>query len=76
VQRRYQDGVQTTQILWPWPNEARIKKEMCTDAGVTRGFCSATSLTDYVWNYLGNGNPFGGTQTQAPRAPLNVRIIR
>jgi hypothetical protein len=41
--------------LWPWPNEARIKAEMC--AGVTRGFCAAPSLTHYVWNYLGNGNP-------------------
>jgi hypothetical protein len=39
----------------PWPNEARIKTEMC--AGVTRGFCSATSLTDYIWGYLGNPAP-------------------
>jgi len=44
--------------LWPFPNEARIMKEMCTDAGVTRGFCSDTSLTNYIMNYLGNGNPF------------------
>jgi hypothetical protein len=44
--------------LWPFPNEARIKKEMCTDAGVTRGFCADTSLTHYVMNVLGNGNPY------------------
>jgi hypothetical protein len=42
--------------LWPWPNEARLKVEMC--AGVTRGFCSDSSLTHYIWNYLGNGSPF------------------
>jgi hypothetical protein len=58
--------------LWPWPNEARILKEMCTDAGVTRGFCTDSSLTNYVWNYLGNGNPV--TTTTAPAAPVNVRI--
>ena len=45
--------------LWPFPNEARIKKEMCSDAGVSRGFCSdPVSLTNYIMNYLGNGNPF------------------
>ena len=49
----------TGQLLWPFPNEARIKKEMCTDAGVSRGFCSdALSLTNYIMDYLGNGNPF------------------
>jgi hypothetical protein len=44
--------------LWPFPNEARIMKEMCTDARITRGFCSDTSLTHYIMNYLGNGNPY------------------
>jgi hypothetical protein len=47
----------TGEALWPWPNEARIKQEMCTDAGVTRGFCGSTSLTKYIWEYLGNGCP-------------------
>lgn len=32
--------------LWPWPNEDRIKAEMC--ASVTRGFCQADSLTQYI----------------------------
>jgi hypothetical protein len=50
----------TATDLWPWPNEARIKKEMCSDAGITRGFCSSTSLTDYILSYLGNPNPYGG----------------
>jgi len=50
----------TGQVLWPFPNEARIMKEMCTDADASlrRGFCSDTSLTNYIMNYLGNGNPY------------------
>jgi hypothetical protein len=72
VSMRYQDGVLTTQSLWPWPNEERIKKDMCTDAGSTRGFCRSSSLTDYIWSYLGNPNPFGG-----PTAPArNEAVIR
>jgi hypothetical protein len=52
--------------LWPWPNEARIKQEMCTDAGVIRGFCSTATqinsettvtLTSYIWEFLGNQIP-------------------
>ncbi len=57
IVNRYQDGVLTTTPLWPWPNQGRIKKDMCTDAGVTTGFCGDGSLTHYVWNYLGNGSP-------------------
>ena len=49
----------TGQLLWPFPNEARIKKEMCNDVGVSRGFCSdPVSLTNYIMDYLGNGNPY------------------
>jgi hypothetical protein len=78
VTMRYQDGTQTTQPLWPWPNEARIKRDMCTDAGVTRGFCGSPSLTDYVWHYLGAANPYTNITTTPvpPAAPTNVRIIR
>ncbi len=43
--------------LWPWPNEERIKIEMCEKTGVTRGFCQAKSLTHYIWEYLGNPLP-------------------
>jgi hypothetical protein len=39
--------------LWPWPNEERIKKEMCEDSNVRRGFCQSESLTRYIWEYLG-----------------------
>jgi hypothetical protein len=76
VTKRYQNGVETTQALWPWPNEARIKKDMCADAGVTRGFCSSTSLTSYIWGYLGNPNPYGSGTVPAPQPPGNLRILR
>lgn len=45
-------NVLTREPLWPWPNEARIQREMCTET--TRGFCSAPSLTYYIWSQAGN----------------------
>lgn len=39
----------TAVSLWPWPNEDRIKAEMC--AGITRGFCQAPSLSQYILGY-------------------------
>lgn len=43
--------------LWPYPNEARIKADMAADS--TRGFCAAgESLTHYLWNQMGNGSPY------------------
>jgi hypothetical protein len=57
VLSRYQDGALTGTALWPWPNEARIKNDMCT--GVTTGLCSSSkTLTQYIWSYLGNISPF------------------
>lgn len=47
----------TAENLWPWPNEAAIKTAMCTDAGVSTGFCAAPTLTRYVWEMLGNPIP-------------------
>lgn len=56
----------TATPLWPWPNEARIKREMC--ATTSRGFCSPgtrldgsnpITLTSYVWEALGNPLPAG-----------------
>lgn len=52
----------TSAPLWPWPNEERIKSEMCEQTGVTRGFCRAKSLTHYIWEYLGNPMPVGPCQ--------------
>lgn len=40
-------NVRSEQSLWPWPNEARIKKEMCAEA--KRGFCAdGVDLTTYL----------------------------
>jgi hypothetical protein len=56
----------TATPLWPWPNEDRIKREMCTST--TRGFCSTgqrlgnlgpVTLTTYIWEYLDNPIPSG-----------------
>jgi hypothetical protein len=56
----------TSTPLWPWPNEARIKQQMC--AGVTRGFCATgtrldgvnpVTLTSYIWEQFGNPIPGG-----------------
>lgn len=77
VINRYQDGSLTSTHLWPWPNEDRIKKDMCTDAGVTRGFCSKASLTEYIWTYLGNPVPsnFGEGIDSPVTIPLNLRKL-
>ena len=68
--------------LWPWPNESRIKAEMCTNT--TRGFCSTgkrldgvnnVTLTSYIWEALGNPLPssvYGGTSTPAPTVSLSA----
>jgi hypothetical protein len=54
----------TSNTLWPWPNEDRIKQEMC--ANTTRGFCSTgrqlngtspVTLTSYIWELLGYTMP-------------------
>ncbi|MGW8248538.1 MAG: Ig-like domain-containing protein [Acidiferrobacterales bacterium] len=56
----------TSTPLWPWPNEGRIKAEMC--ASTTRGFCTngvrldgvnPVTLTTYIWEQLGNAIPAG-----------------
>lgn len=52
-------------------NDARWKQEMCTDAGVTRGFCAASSLGSYVATKLGVSQ---GTGT-IPTSPTNL-IVR
>lgn len=45
---RYGDaGVNSPQgALLPWPNDARIRAEMCV--GTSRGFCSAPSVSGYL----------------------------
>ena len=37
------------QALWPWPNELRIKNDLCKNDEYPRGFCqSDMSLTEYL----------------------------
>jgi parallel beta-helix repeat protein len=63
----------TTEPLWPWPNEARIKADMSSYPSnwpsgnlpnPVRGFTAGNSkdgspqtLTKYIWEYLGNQIP-------------------
>lgn len=60
----------TSDDLWPWPNEAKIKSDMATDnhtmINEARGFCALgkqingtddITLTSYIWEYLGNEIP-------------------
>ena len=61
----------TSEPLWPWPNEERIRNDMRsysytgpTTGGTTetlsgaRGFCAdGQTLTKYIWEYLGNSIP-------------------
>jgi hypothetical protein len=77
VVKRYIDGALTSENLWPWPYQDRIKAEMCGD--VRRGFCSAASLTDYIWGYLGNSVPLeyrSGSGTPPPHSSQQLRVIR
>jgi hypothetical protein len=73
VTKRYLNGKKTAIDLWPWPNEDRIKKEMC--ATTKRGFCAdgkrldganPVTLTSYVFEYLGHAIP-GGLYAGAAR---------
>jgi len=79
----------TTQPLWPWPNEERIRQDMrqYTYTGLTsdgtietlsgnRGFCADNqTLTKYVWEYLGNPMPTQPpADTTPPSAPGTLTI--
>ena len=68
---RYQDGVLTSNPLWPWPNEDLIHQHLCNSddllstsrvngngAGWEPAWCaSGKTLTYYIWEYLGNSIP-------------------
>ena len=46
----------TNDDLWPWPEEARIKADLAESN--SRGFsASSKSLTNYLWEILGNPSP-------------------
>jgi hypothetical protein len=68
IENRYVDGVLTSEPLWPWPGEDRIRNEICqyeisgsgyfTAGNPNRGFCaSGKTLTRYIWEYLGTPCP-------------------
>ncbi len=64
-------NVDTGESLWPWPGEARIKVDMSQVS--TLGFCaSGTSLTKYIWQYLGNAAP--PEFLRVPTAPGGVLV--
>ena len=47
----------TGDALWPWPNEERLRNDVCS-GDITRGLCAqAASLTNYVWGFLGSMPP-------------------
>jgi hypothetical protein len=42
----------TQQALWPWPNESRIKNDICKNDGYPRGWCQTEhSLTEYLKSF-------------------------
>lgn len=62
--------------LWPFPNEDAIKTDMSSynSHGVdgARGFCATgETLTHYIMNYLGNGDPYT-VDTTAPASVTNL----
>jgi hypothetical protein len=82
VFKRTVDGAVTSADLWPWPNQDRIKAEMCE--GVSRGFCgAAVSLTQYVWQFLGHpvppeiaaGGSAGGLNTPPVAENASIRTF-
>jgi len=66
----------TDEELWPWPYEGVIKSKMAAynrhGMNGARGFCAGNgSLTDYIMNWFGNGNPF---EKPAPATPKGIKI--
>jgi hypothetical protein len=63
----------TSEDLWPWPNESRIKADLAESN--SRGFsASSKTLTNYLWELLGNTSPIGRNAVMPdPRASLATR---
>jgi len=53
--QRYQDGQLTNKNLWPWPYDDKLHAILCKKE--TRGVCGSDSITEYIWEYLGNPIP-------------------
>lgn len=82
VTHRYIDGVLTDEQLWPWPLESIIKEHMCnqTDLATVHrsvqdipAWCASDqTLTEYIWEYL--GNPMPPNPYLQLSAPKNLRL--
>jgi PKD repeat protein len=76
-------NVVTASNLWPFPYEdiIRTKMKAYNAGGVSgnRGFCAeGTTLTKYIWEYLGNPMPaevYGGTLNLSPTATASANLL-
>lgn len=70
IRYKYKMGTLTNENLWPWPNEDLIRMHMCdatdlasvdralTNSSTVPGWCSSgKSLSNYIWEYMGNPTP-------------------
>lgn len=68
----------TTNQLWPWPNQTRMKTEMC--AGIATNWCgTANTFTEYTWQILGNtipANIYGSTTTATTPPTIRATGVR
>ena len=59
----------TNEDLWPWPNETRLKSDLAESN--SRGFsASSKTLTNYLWETLGNTSPVTGAVIPNPPTAL------
>ncbi len=59
----------TNEDLWPWPYETRLKTDLSESN--SRGFsASSKTLTDYLWETLGNTSPVAGAVIPNPPSSL------
>ncbi|MBI4847286.1 MAG: hypothetical protein HY808_01730 [Nitrospirae bacterium] len=82
---KYENGVLTTKALWPWPYENWIKEDMCdasflqqvgrTGADAPKWCTTNKTLTQYIWEYLGNTCPDEICNYTKLPPPQNLRII-
>jgi hypothetical protein len=77
----------TGTVLWPWPNETRIKSDMAAGTNDAGGFAAPgndawgqpITLTRYIWESLGNKIPddIYGTSSDItpPAAPSGLSVL-
>ena len=64
-------NTETTENLWPWPYEQRIKGDFAEVSA--RGFAgSSMSLTNYIWSLLGTASPI--PVPVAPKPPTGIVV--